>query len=60
MGGSKQTTKPSPEQRYYSGVLGGYALGGGLDLGDSKATEGAAMFDQAGQGVGILPDFNEL
>lgn len=59
MGGGKQTSKPSPEQRYNSGVLTGYALGP-QDLGDSKATEGASLFGQAGQGVGILPDFNEL
>lgn len=58
-GGSKSQTKPAPEQRYNSGVLTGWALGP-VNMGDSKATEGAGMFDYAGQGVGILPDFGEL
>lgn len=59
MGGSKQQSKPTPESRYASGVLTGYLVGP-QDLGDSKATEGAALFGQAGQGVGILPDWGGL
>lgn len=58
-GGQKSQTKPAPEQRFNSGVLTGYALGP-VQMGDSKATEGAGLFEQAGQGVGILPDFGEL
>ncbi len=59
MGGSKQQSKPTPESRYASGALTGYVLGP-VDLGDSRATEGAAMFNNAGQGVGILPDWGQL
>lgn len=59
MSGGKQQSKPAPESRYASGVLTGYVLGP-QDLGDSKATEGAALFEQPGQGVGILPDWGEL
>lgn len=59
MGGGKQQSKPTPESRYASGALTGYILGP-VDLGDSKATEGAAQFGAPGQGVGILPDWNQL
>lgn len=59
IGGSQQQSKPTPESRYASGALTGYLLGP-VDLGDSKASEGAAMFGGAGQGVGILPDWGKL
>jgi hypothetical protein len=56
---SAAKSKPTPESRYASGVLTGYLVGP-QDLGDSKATEGANLFGQAGQGVGILPDWGGL
>lgn len=59
MGGGKQQSKPTPESRFASGALTGYLLGP-QDLGDNKGTEGASLFGQAGQGVGILPDWGEL
>lgn len=59
MGGSKQQTKPSPENRFATGATLGYLLGP-VDLGDSKASEAAALFSGPGQGLGILPDFQDL
>lgn len=59
MSQSGGSSKPAPENRFNTGVLTGYFLGP-QDLGDSKATEGAALFGQAGQGVGILPDWNDV
>lgn len=59
MGGGGGQSKPTPENRFASGALTGYLVGP-QDLGDSKATEGAALFGQAGQGVGILPDYADL
>ena len=59
MGGGGGKSKPASENRFASGVLTGYLVGP-QDLGDSKATEGAALFGHAGEGVGILPDYADL
>lgn len=59
MGGGGGGSKPAPENRFASGALTGYLLGP-VDLGDSKASEAAAMFGGAGEGVGILPDYQDL
>ncbi|RJQ39444.1 MAG: hypothetical protein C4555_03260 [Dehalococcoidia bacterium] len=59
MGGGGSQSKPAPENRYATGAALGYVLGP-QDLGDSKATEGAALFGGPGQGVGILPDWGEV